>query len=143
VCVCVCVRWRSGCHLIKAAHKAIQVAVAGLYTTAMWAMPHLSALAANARVDAHPSFLVTGGGLYKNPHPEFFALAMMKAAQVNLAASLAKEYGPKGVHVGTVAVGGYVSPDSEVFSPKKIAESFWRLYEQGKEEWEEIVHIGC
>lgn len=109
----------------------------------MWAMPHLCALAANVRKDAHPSLLVTGGGLCKNPHPEFFALAMMKAAQVNLAGSLAKEYGPKGVHVGTVAVGGYVSPESEAFSPKKIAEAFWRLYEQDREEWEEIVHIGC
>jgi NAD(P)-dependent dehydrogenase (short-subunit alcohol dehydrogenase family) len=106
-------------------------------------MPHLSALAADVRKDAHPSFLITGGGLYKNPHPQFFALAMMKAAQVNLAGSLAKEYGPKGVHVGTVAVGGHVTPESEVFSPKKIAERFWVLYGQEKERWEEIVHIGC
>jgi NAD(P)-dependent dehydrogenase (short-subunit alcohol dehydrogenase family) len=111
-----------------------QVAVSGLYTTAMGAMPHLSALAANVRKDAQPSFLVPGGGLYKNPHPQFFALAMVKAAQVNLAGSLAKEYGPEGVHVGTVAVGGYVSPESEVFSPKKIAEAFWRLYEQERKE---------
>lgn len=43
-------------------------------------MPHLSALAANVRKDAHPSFLVTGGGLYKNPVPQFFALAMMKGS---------------------------------------------------------------
>jgi len=119
-----------------------QVAVSGLYTTAMWAMPHLSALAANIRNDAHPSFLVTGGGLYKNPMPQFFALAMMKAAQVNLAGSLAKEYGPKGVHVATVAVEGYVSPDSDIFSPAKIAEIFWKLYKQEKDQWELIVHLG-
>jgi NAD(P)-dependent dehydrogenase (short-subunit alcohol dehydrogenase family) len=120
-----------------------KVAISGLYTTAMWAMPHLSALAANVRKDVHPSFLVTGGGLYKNPVPQFFALAMMKAAQVNLAGSLAKEYGPNGVHVGTVAVGGYVSPDSDVFSPAKIAETFWKLYKQEKDQWELIVHLGC
>jgi NAD(P)-dependent dehydrogenase (short-subunit alcohol dehydrogenase family) len=90
--------------LVKAADTP-QVAVVGLYTTAMWAMPHLSALAANAQKEAHPSFLVTGGGLYKNPMPQFFALAMMKAAQVNLAGSLAREYGPKGVHVGTLFAG--------------------------------------
>jgi len=68
---------------------------------------------------------------------------MMKAAQVNLAGSLAKEYGPKGVHVGTVAVGGHVSPDSDVFSPAKIAEIFWKLYKQEKDQWELIVHLGC
>lgn len=104
---------------------------------------HLSALAANARKDTHPSFLVTGGGLYKDPQPQFFALAIMKAAQVNLAASLAKEYGPNGVHVGTVAVGGHVSPDSDVFSPAKIAESFWKLYRQDRDRWELMIHIGC
>lgn len=71
------------------------------------------------------------------------SLAMMKAAQVNLAGSLAKEYGPKGVHVGTVVVGGYVSPDSDVFSPAKIAEIFWKLYTQEKDQWELIVHLGC
>lgn len=124
-------------------HPRFQVAVTGLYTTAMWAMPHLSALAANARKDTHPSFLVTGGGLYKDPQPQFFALAIMKAAQVNLAASLAKEYGPNGVHVGTVAVGGHVSPDSDVFSPAKIAESFWKLYRQDPDRWELMIHIGC
>jgi NAD(P)-dependent dehydrogenase (short-subunit alcohol dehydrogenase family) len=68
---------------------------------------------------------------------------MMKAAQVNLAESLAKEYSPKGVHVGTVAVGGDVSPGSDVFSPTKIAKVFWKLYKQEKDQWELIVHIGC
>ena len=66
---------------------------------------------------------------------------MCKAAQVNLAGSLAQAYGPKGVHVATVSVGGHVTPESDIFSPKKIAESYWELYEQSKDDWDDIVHI--
>lgn len=116
-----------------------KVASIGLYIAATWAMPHLSALASSS--SSHPSFLITGGSLYKSPSPLYFALAMNKAAQVSLAASLAQEYGPHGVHIGTVAVGGHVTPESDIFSPVKIAGDFWKLYEQEKDQWELVVHI--
>ncbi len=115
------------------------VAITGLYVTATWAMPRLASLSQS--LHSHPSFLITGGSLHRNPMPAYFALAMCKAAQVNLAKSLAKEYGPRGVHVATVSVGGHVTPESDVFNPKKIAEEYWRLYEQDRDRWEEIVHI--
>lgn len=120
-----------------------QVAISGLYVTAMWAMPHLTALASSNDKSSHPSFLITGGGLYKNPRVTHFLLAIMKSGQVSLTGSLAKEYGPKGVHVANVAVGGFVGPDKGIFSPAKIAEVYWRLYEQQESEWELVAHIGC
>lgn len=76
-----------------------------LYTLAGWACPKLVETAASdAR--AAPSFLVTSGGLAKNPYPHMFSLALCKAAQYNFVGSLFKAYEPKGVHCGLLVVQG-------------------------------------
>jgi len=67
---------------------------------------------------------------------------MMKAAQFNFAGSLAHAARSKGVHVSTVVIGGIVDPKDAVLSPKNIAKTFWRVYEQVKGEWEEVVELG-
>jgi NAD(P)-dependent dehydrogenase (short-subunit alcohol dehydrogenase family) len=63
---------------------------------------------------------------------------MAKAAQHSLTMSLAQEFSKKGVHVAAVVVHGLVKPESEFFSPKKIAEVFWGLYEEGKDGQREV-----
>jgi hypothetical protein len=92
-------------------------------------MPILSSLAAEAH--RKPSLLVTSGGLYKSPWHPYFSLSLSKASQFSLVQSLAQAFSPKGVHVAAVVVHGLVKPESEIFSPQKIAQVFWKLYEQG------------
>ncbi len=52
-----------------------------------------------------------------------------------LAHLLAKEYGPQGIHVATVTVGGAVAPGT-AFDPDDIAEQYWRLHTQPEAAWE-------
>jgi NAD(P)-dependent dehydrogenase (short-subunit alcohol dehydrogenase family) len=117
-----------------------QISVLSLYTTANWALPKLASLA-SSNSGSKPSLFVTSGGLYQNPFHPYFSLAASKAAQHNLTQSLAQVYAPQGVHVAAVVVNGFVGPESELFSPKKIAEVYWKLYEQGAEKGERSVWV--
>jgi NAD(P)-dependent dehydrogenase (short-subunit alcohol dehydrogenase family) len=71
-----------------------------------------------------------------------FSLGVSKAAQYNLTQSLANTYEPKGVHVGIVVIGGRVTEDEELYSPKNIAEHFWTLYAQNRDEWTREIDMG-
>ena len=102
-------------------------------------MPQLEALANSRSSDQHPALLVTSGGLYKDPSPNLSSLALCKAAQFNLTTSFHKQFSPKGVHCALVVVSGFVSDDAKNCNPKNIAESFWKLYSQernDKGEWD-------
>jgi NAD(P)-dependent dehydrogenase (short-subunit alcohol dehydrogenase family) len=92
-------------------------------------MPHLSSLAGKA--GRNPALLVTSGGLYKQPFHGYFSLSLSKAAQFSLTQSLAQVFSRQGVHVAAVVVHGLVKPESEHFSPRRIAGVFWDLYQQG------------
>jgi NAD(P)-dependent dehydrogenase (short-subunit alcohol dehydrogenase family) len=106
-----------------------QVATLSLYTVSRVLMRHLTSQAGQA--GRKPALLVTSGGLYKQPYHGYFSLSLAKAAQFSLTQSLAQAYSREGVHVAAVVVHGLVSPESEHFSPKRIAEVFWGLYQQG------------
>ena len=108
-----------------------QTTCTALHTTAKWAIPQLLQLVA-ADPDAKPSLLVTTSLLPQDPIPELFVLSMVKAAQKNMVQSLAKTYGPQGVHVGLVVVGGAVSPTNETLNPSNIAGRTWELFDQDK-----------
>jgi NAD(P)-dependent dehydrogenase (short-subunit alcohol dehydrogenase family) len=115
----------------------MQISVVGLYTTARILTPHLTSLAKD--LTRKPSLLITSGGLYKDPFHKYFSLSLSKAAQFSLATTLSQRFAPEGIHVASIVVHGLVRPDSEHFSPGKIANVFWKLYEQGakgeKEVW--------
>jgi NAD(P)-dependent dehydrogenase (short-subunit alcohol dehydrogenase family) len=68
-------------------------------------------------------------------------LSLTKAAQRNLTESLAKVYGPQGVHVGLIIVGGPVAPENKKLNPAHIAERTWELYGQEKDKWTLEVDI--
>ena len=75
------------------------------------------------------------------------AFASSKSAQRNLAQSLAKQLGPKGVHVAYLVIDGVIDtadtrknfapnePDEFFIQPKKIAEAALMLVEQDKSAW--------
>ncbi|MEU3272171.1 SDR family NAD(P)-dependent oxidoreductase [Saccharomonospora sp. NPDC006951] len=84
------------------------------------------------------SFIVTGG--MPEPKPEYVSRSLGKAGLRALVTLLDKQYGSAGVHVATVTVDGPVAPGT-AFDPDDIAEHYWRLHVQPREEWErEIVH---
>lgn len=111
-----------------------------LYAVAQWAIPKLLDTAQRSSYHV-PAFLVTSGGLYKNPFPNLFSLSAGKAGQYNFVHSMHKEYQQQGVHCALIVVEGVVSDDAKVTTARNIAEEAWKLYEQPKEKGDLDVHI--
>lgn len=63
----------------------------------------------------------------------FFSLSLVKASQRNLVQSLHKTY--PDIHFALLNVGGQVSKDDKYLNPDAIAEKYWELYSQSKENW--------
>jgi hypothetical protein len=77
--------------------------------------------------------LVTSSLLWKEPYPPFFTLSLVKASQRNLVQTLAATY--PDIHLALLNVGGIVSKEDKYLNPDAIAEQYWDLYGQKKEEW--------
>ncbi|KAL1625121.1 hypothetical protein SLS56_007466 [Neofusicoccum ribis] len=82
-----------------------------------------------------PSLLVPNSMLHNDPWPQLFSLSLSKAAQYNLTQSLAREFGPQGVHCALVKVCAQITDDQEYCNPTNIAERTWDLFTQDKESW--------
>jgi NAD(P)-dependent dehydrogenase (short-subunit alcohol dehydrogenase family) len=85
------------------------------------------------------TILITGG--MPEPDPAVTSLSLGKAAARALTKLLASEYGPAGVHVATVTVGGAVAPGGP-YDPDLIAGHYWRLHTQPPQAWEHEVVVG-
>lgn len=112
----------------------------GMYVAMSWAQPHLAAMA--KMPDARPSFLLSGGTIYRNPLPDLFSLGMQKAAQHNLMMSFSKVVGPKGVHVASVSIAGQVTDEDAVMNAENVARQHWSLYEEESKHWRFEVEVG-
>jgi NAD(P)-dependent dehydrogenase (short-subunit alcohol dehydrogenase family) len=108
---------------------AYAINVLGAMTAAVHLVPAMTAAGGG-------SILITGG--MPEPDPAVTSLSLGKAAVRALTTLLASEYGPAGIHVATVTVGGAVAPGSQ-FDPDLIAEEYWRLHAQRPEAWEHEV----
>ncbi|MDQ3193679.1 MAG: SDR family NAD(P)-dependent oxidoreductase [Bacteroidota bacterium] len=86
------------------------------------------------------SILFTGGGLSIEPLPLYSSLAIGKAGIRNLCFSMYAELKPKGIHVATVTVSGFVKPGTK-WDPDLIAEEFWKLHLQPIGEFKREVII--
>jgi NAD(P)-dependent dehydrogenase (short-subunit alcohol dehydrogenase family) len=76
------------------------------------------------------------------PVPEVTSLSLGKAGVRVLTELLDTQFGPSGVHVATVTVGGTVAPGT-AFDPDDIAEHYWRLHAQPASSWErEVLYDG-
>lgn len=106
----------------------LQTTNIALYNTARWALPLLQ------KPDVvKPSLLITSSLLWYSPIPQFFSLSMVKASQRNLVQSLQMTY--PDVHIALLNVHGPVSEGDEWLNPGKIAERWWDVYSQEKEQW--------
>ena len=90
--------------------------------------------------------LLTGATAALRGSARFSALAVGKFGLRALAQSMAREFGPRGIHVAHVIIDGQIdtprlremSPDREdhtMLSPDAIAETYWQLHRQDPTAW--------
>jgi NAD(P)-dependent dehydrogenase (short-subunit alcohol dehydrogenase family) len=92
------------------------------------------------------TILLTGATAALRGSARFSALAVGKFGLRALSQSMAREFGPQGIHVAHVVIDGQIntpsmrerSPDREehtMLSPEAIAETYWRLHTQDRTAW--------
>jgi NAD(P)-dependent dehydrogenase (short-subunit alcohol dehydrogenase family) len=117
---------------VRAHQDAWAVNVVGAITAAAHVAPAMAARGAG-------TFLITGG--MPVPSPDYLSLSLGKAGVRALVDMLNQQYGPAGVHVASVTVGGPVAPGG-AYDPDDIAEHYWRLHTQDRAQWEHEVRHG-
>lgn len=92
------------------------------------------------------TILLTGATAALRGSARFSALAVGKFGLRALSQSMAREFGPRGIHVAHVVIDGQIdtervrgmSPDrdsSTMLSPDAIAEEYWKLHTQNPTTW--------
>lgn len=117
------------------------------------ALFHLARLTAPAMVDAgQGAIIVTGNTSAQRGRAAFAGFAPTKAAQRILAESLARDLGPKGVHVAYLIIDAAIDvpwqrelqpdrPDDFFISPKSIAEEVFHLAHQPRDAWSFLAEV--
>ena len=96
------------------------------------------------------TLIFTGATASIRARPPFTAFASAKAALRALAHGMAREFGPKGLHVGHVIIDGIIDGDAVnqrfpqlkeqrgedgVLNPDAIADAYWALHTQDRSAW--------
>jgi NAD(P)-dependent dehydrogenase (short-subunit alcohol dehydrogenase family) len=117
------------------------------------ALLHLAQLTGPAMVAAgEGSIIVTGNTSAQRGRAAFAGFAPTKAAQRILAESLARDLGPKGVHVAYLIIDASIDvpwqrqmrpdkPDDFYTSPASIAEEVWHLAHQPRDAWSFLAEV--
>lgn len=117
------------------------------------ALFHLARLTAPAMVAAgEGAILVTGNTSAQRGRAAFAGFAPTKAAQRILAESLARDLGPKGVHVAYLIIDAVIDvpwarerfpqkPDDFFISPRSIAAEIFHLAHQPKDAWSFLAEV--
>ncbi|WP_269222049.1 SDR family NAD(P)-dependent oxidoreductase [Flavobacterium sp. IMCC34518] len=87
------------------------------------------------------NLFVTNGGFALSGDDQLTSLSVGKAALRNLVQAFQKKATGTNVHIAQLTVCGFVNPNDEKYSPKAIAEQYWKLYLQNIEQFElEIIY---
>jgi NAD(P)-dependent dehydrogenase (short-subunit alcohol dehydrogenase family) len=117
------------------------------------ALLHLARRIAPAMVDAGAgAIVVTGNTSALRGKANFAGFAPTKAAQRLLAEAMARDLGPKGVHVAYVVIDAVIdvpwtrarykeASDDFFIKPKAIAEEVWRVVHQDRSAWSFNVEL--
>lgn len=117
------------------------------------ALFRLAKLTAPAMVAAgEGAIIVTGNTSAQRGRAAFVGFAPTKAAQRILAESLARDLGPKGVHVAYLVIDAAIDvpwqrelqpdkPDDFFISPKSIADEIYHLAHQPKDSWSFLAEV--
>lgn len=128
----------------------------GPFLFSQHALPLLLTAGASDTAGAYtPSLIFTGATASVKANAESAAFATQKWAQRALAQSLAKEFGPRGVHVAHVIVDGPIDTpriremfkgvdEKGLIDPDAIADAYWWLHTQDKRAltWEVDLRTG-
>lgn len=110
-------------------------------------------LSATSTSEHPPSLIFTGATASVKGSALFAAFATMKFALRALAQSLAREFGPQGVHVAHAVIDGVIDiprtqayglPKEAKIDPEAIADTYWHLHTQPKTSftWEVDIRPG-
>jgi len=114
---------------------------------------YLARRVAPAMVEAGKgAIIVTGNTSAQRGRANFAAFAPTKAAQRILAEAMARDLGPKGVHVGYIVIDAVIDvpwtrerfkdkPDDFFIAPVAIADEAWHLANQPRSAWSFNVEI--
>jgi NAD(P)-dependent dehydrogenase (short-subunit alcohol dehydrogenase family) len=93
--------------------------------------------AARAMLAHGGTILFTGATASLRGSANFVKLAVPKFGLRALAQAMARELGPRGIHVAHVIIDGHISPETAgtTLTPKAIAETYWQLYRQPRDTW--------
>jgi short-subunit dehydrogenase len=117
------------------------------------ALMHLAQLTGPAMVEAgEGAVIVTGNTSALRGKPFFSTFAPTKAAQRILAESLARDLGPKGVHVAYLVIDAVIDvpwqrartpekPDDFYISPTSIAAEVFHLAHQPRDAWSFLAEV--
>lgn len=87
------------------------------------------------------SLFFTGGGFGITPVPDYLGISIGKAALRNMVQAAATQMNGTGVHVATVTVMGFIGGEDPKYAPDRIAEEYWKLYNQEAGNFEtEIIY---
>jgi short-subunit dehydrogenase len=116
-------------------------------------MLHLARRTAPAMIEAGSGAIVASGNTSAlRGKSNFSGFAPTKAAQRILAESIARELGPKGIHVAYVLIDAVIdlewtrasrpdAPDDFFIQPSEIAEEIWHVVHQPKGAWSFNVEV--
>ncbi|WP_176058250.1 SDR family NAD(P)-dependent oxidoreductase [Paraburkholderia sp. BCC1876] len=102
------------------------------------------------------SLLFTGATAALRGRPPFAAFASAKAGLRSLTQSLAREFGPRNIHVAHVVVDGGIDGErlrtsapqrvaergaDGLLNPDEIADAYWHLHQQGRTAWSQEIDL--
>ena len=124
--------------------RNFQVNVMALLHLARWAAPRM--------LEAGGALICTGNTSALRGKANFAGFAPTKAAQRILAESIARELGPKGVHVAYLMIDAVIDvpwarerykdkPDDFFIQPSAIADEAWHLAHQPRSAWSFLTEV--
>lgn len=81
------------------------------------------------------TILFTGATASIRGSANFAAFAAAKGGLRQVAQSMARELGPKGIHVGHVVIDGRIGHGDNMLAPDAIADLYWQLHAQPRSAW--------
>lgn len=84
---------------------------------------------------AKGTILFTGATASMRGGANFAAFAAAKGGLRQVAQSMARELGPKGIHVGHVVIDGRIGSGEDMLATDAIAELYWQLHAQPRSAW--------
>jgi short-subunit dehydrogenase len=125
--------------------RNFQVNVMALLQLGRWAAPKMEAAGEGA-------LIVTGNTASLRGRAGFAGFAPTKAAQRILAESMAREMGPRGVHVAFLVIDAAIDlawtrarypdkPDNYFIKPADIADEIWHIANQPRSAWSFLAEV--